>query len=197
MSTISGWIRNGWDALAGIWTEPLTWLVLAVAIVIAALVRPKASSWSRPLAIVALGVWLVSTLALTIYPLDAGTPPTEASALEIEVFIPFASTVDAFANSGDRPMTTSEYQSERERIARDFDIPIEEVELDPVFHGSGAGVIIKDIVGNILVFVGLGLLAPIAALATRSLDRILLLATPDQRSDRSFSSVVRSWYPGC
>lgn len=138
--------------------------------------RFKTGSLSRSLAVFGLGIWLVSTLALTVYPLDAATPPGEAPPLDLTVLIPFASTIEAVADSGDRPMTPEEYQAARERIARDFDIPIEEVELDPVFRGPGEGVILKDIVGNVLVFVGFGILVSVAFPAARSLKRVLLLS---------------------
>ena len=176
MGALSGWISNATDRLDRVWSEPLTWVILAGAVVYAT-IRYRRAGW-RPIVLLAFGMvtaWLIAVLAITVYPIEIDFDPTPGDRAAVTSFIPLADSIRSFANTRDRTMTDEEYQAAIERLAEEMGVPPSEVNLDRVVHGTPVSVVLKDTLGNILLFIPLGSLAP-AALAIRSWRRMLILA---------------------
>lgn len=176
MGSLSGWISNAMDRLDLVWSEPLTWLIGIVAAVWV-VVRGLTVRWRqwRLLAFGLLTVWVVSALAITIYPIEVEFDPTPTERVTVTSFIPFADSIENFSNTRDRVMSAEEYQAAVEQLGEDMGIPPSEVNLDPVVHGTPMSVVLKDTLGNLLLFLPLGLLAP-ASLEISSWKKMLVIA---------------------
>lgn len=109
-----------------------------------------------------LGMWLIAAVGITLAPEYAPRFEGIGDRFEVESIIPLAGTIESFGNMRDRVMTPTEYEAERERIARDFGIPLEEVNLDPVVRGISLSTALRDPLGNVLLFIPAGFLAPLA-----------------------------------
>ena len=77
LQTLSGWVGNALDKLRLTWAEPLTWLILLVAIGFALWRSAQPPRWRLTMATAYLGAvaWLLATLAITIYPIDVSFEP--------------------------------------------------------------------------------------------------------------------------
>jgi hypothetical protein len=90
-------------------------------------------------------------------------------------FIPFADSIENFSNTRDRMMSATEYQETVEQLAEEMGVPPSDVNLDRVVHGTPVSVVLKDTLGNLLLFIPLGLFAP-AALDVSSWKKMLAIA---------------------
>ncbi|NNF69748.1 MAG: hypothetical protein HKN01_08250, partial [Acidimicrobiia bacterium] len=95
MTTIRNWIRNGTDRITLIWSEPLSWLVLLLGLGWAVMAWRRERSAPKFVSIVAISMWLVAALALTVYPLDNLEAP-QANRFELKNFVPFWGLAEAF-----------------------------------------------------------------------------------------------------
>lgn len=173
LQTLRGWMSNAGDRLDLMWTEPLSWIVMLVTVAAVVRRRSRLDTWREPVAMAGIGLWAVAVLAITVYPLDFEAP--SADRFEISSAIPFAGTVQSIAQAGDRLMSDQEYEEARARVARDFGMRLEDVQLDRVVHGPGL-LILRDPIGNIVMFMPLGLLLPLLGERWRHPHRILLAA---------------------
>lgn len=176
MTTLWNWIRNGRDRLDLIWTEPLSWLLLALALgwIVSDWRRRGRFDPIRSVVIAGLGLWLVATLAITIYPIRDGYVDPGLHRIELQSIVPLWGTVESFANANGYTMTEEEWLQRRADLAAEWDVPIEEVKLDRKVRGPGVAVL-KDPIGNVVLFVPLGFLAAVGWQSMRSAKRVLLV----------------------
>lgn len=175
LRTLSGWWSNATSQLELMWTEPLSYAVVGLAFVIGfRLLAHRPRAWQRAAAIVAGSVWLVATLAMTVYPIEYLQAPSR-DRFELQSIVPFAGLIDAIADSGGYEMTPEQYEAHRRRLAEEFGIPIEDVVSDPFVRGPGLAAVMKDPIGNVVLFVPLGVLAPLASPALRRGARVFAL----------------------
>lgn len=147
--------------------------VLVAFLVAAALRSHRSSSWSafRWATYAGIGLWLIATVGIT---LDPGDPPRFegiSERIEIQSLIPLAGTIESFASMGDRVMSEEEHAALTDQIAEDLSIPREEVNLSRVVSGPSLATVLRDPVGNMLLFLPAGLLAPVG-LNLRSWRRV-------------------------
>ncbi len=173
--TLSGWWYNAEQQLELMWDEPLSFGLLLAGLAFAAWAlsrRPRQPL--RAMAMVGTSVWLVAALAMTIYPLDYLEAPSR-DRFRLQSIIPFTGLVDGLVNSGGFLMTPEQYEEARHRVAEEFDIPLEEVVLDRYVRGSGVMPVLKDPIGNVVLFLPLGLCAPLVWPGLRRGWRIFVL----------------------
>ncbi len=173
--TLQGWWRNATDALGLMWTEPLSWIILvaAGAWILFELRQAGRLQPLRALAIAGLGVWMVSALAITVYPLDYLQGPA-LYRFDVQSVVPLWGTAESIANSGDHLMPEAHWMAERERLARDAGVPVEEINLDRRVRGVGLAQALKDPIGNVVLFLPLGFLAALGWEQLRDPRRALL-----------------------
>lgn len=142
-----------------VWAEPLTWVVLAAAFGWVSLEyrRRGALDAKRSMVIGLLGLWLVATLAITIYPIASGYVDPGLHRLEVKSLVPLWGTIESFANADGYIMTEEEWLRRRAELAAEWGASIEEENLDRRVRGPGSAVL-KDPIGNLLLFVPLGFL---------------------------------------
>jgi hypothetical protein len=158
--TLSGWIGNALDQLRLLGTEPLTWIVLAAAVGFGAwrlTQRPRRHVTSVVAYAGAVG-WLLATLAITIYPIDVSFEPTPWERFEVESVVPLAGTIDSLGNLRDRTWSPEDHAAMTAKLAADLGIPPEEVNLSWEIHGTSPAGILRDPLGNLFLFLPLGLL---------------------------------------
>lgn len=161
LRTLEGWLSNAFDRLALIWGEPLSLVILIVGLVWIVRRRGRQDSSTSVSSVAGLAFvgWLIAALAITVYPLSTELESFSLSRFEIQSAIPLAGTIESIANSGDRIMSPEEYEAARQRVADDFNMPLSEVKLDRYVHGPGTAVL-KDPIGNVVLFIPLGIIAP-------------------------------------
>ncbi len=175
--TLSGWIGNALDELRLVWGEPLTWLILAGAIGLAVWRSTQRPRWTITSAAAYVGAvgWLLATLAITIYPITVSFEPTPWERFEIESIVPFAGTIQSLGNMRDRTMSAEEHQALTARLAENLGIPPDEVNLSWQIQGTNPAGVLRDPLGNLVLFLPLG---PLAALLRRHISwrQVALLA---------------------
>jgi hypothetical protein len=178
MGSLHGWLSNGMDRLSLVWGEPLSWLILLGALVYVVVRARLGRGWPRwsLAAFSVLTIWLVATAAITTYPIEVEFDPTPGDRVTMRTFIPFADSIQGFSHTRDRVMTDTEYQAAVEKLAEEMGIPPSEVNLDRVVRGTPISVMLKDTLGNLLLFLPLGVVAP-AALGVTSWKKLLGIAT--------------------
>ncbi|NND01543.1 MAG: VanZ family protein [Acidimicrobiia bacterium] len=161
--TLEGWISNAWDRALTPLDSPVGW-ILIVGLVAAAVWSSTRQHWNivRWIAYGTLGVWLLATVGITLEPTQEPTFEGIGDRLDVQSVIPLAGTIDSFASMGTRVMSPEEVAALTDKIATDLDIPVDEVNLSPVVSGPSLSTVLRDPVGNVLLFVPLGLLAPFA-----------------------------------
>jgi hypothetical protein len=157
------------------WTEPLSWaIVIGTAMWIVWRVLKTGHHELRHAAIaMALAVWVVAVLAVTVYPLDYLEAPASYR-LEIENIVPLAGTIRAIADSDGWTMTPEALAAQKELVAAEAGVPAEEISLSPHVSGPGLDAVLRDPIGNVVLFVPLGLLLPLGWAATRELKNVVL-----------------------
>ena len=161
LQTLSGWAGNALDQLRLLWTEPLTWLILAAAICLAIWRSTQRPRW-RPISAAAYFMsvgWLLATLAITIYPIHVSFEPPPWERLDVEAMVPLAGTIQSLGNTRDRTWSPEGHAAMTAKLAEDLGIPPEEVNLDWQIHGTSPAGVLRDPLGNLLLFVPLGILA--------------------------------------
>ncbi len=175
MTTLWNWVRNATDRLELIWAEPVSWLVLAAAFGwIVHEYRRRRKPNLRSLVIAGLGLWLVATLAITIYPIRDGYVDPGLHRLDVQSVVPLWGTVESFVNAGGYMMTEEEWLQRRADLAAEWGVPIEEVKLDRRVRGPGVAVL-RDPIGNLLLFVPLGFLGAAGWQSMRRAQKVLLV----------------------
>ncbi len=175
--TLGGWVRNGVDSLALALTEPASLVVVVGAVLWVAIARARGATSLRADALrVGLAGWTMAVLALTLYPLSFASADWFRAGMPLPDRVPLLATFDAFAGTGGREMAEAEYQRRRVAIAAEEGIPLEDVILDRTFHGVAVDVVVKDVAGNVLMFVPLGLLVPLGWPWSRRAIPMLALA---------------------
>lgn len=159
-----------------VWAEPLTWVVLAAAFGWVSLEyrRRGALDAKRSMVIGLLGLWLVATLAITIYPIASGYIDPGLHRLEVKSLVPLWGTIESFANADGYMMTEEEWLRRRAELAAEWGVSIEEVNLDRRVRGPGSAVL-KDPIGNLLLFVPLGFLGAVGWSGLRRTGRMWLV----------------------
>lgn len=159
-----------------VWAEPLTWVVLAAAFGWVSLEyrRRGALDAKRSMVIGLLGLWLVATLAITIYPIASGYIDPGLHRLEVKSLVPLWGTIESFANADGYMMTEEEWLRRRAELAAEWGASIEEVNLDRRVRGPGSAVL-KDPIGNLLLFVPLGFLGAVGWSGLRRTGRMWLV----------------------
>lgn len=159
-----------------VWAEPLTWMVLAAAFgwVLLEYRRRGALDAKRSMVIGLLGLWLVATLAITIYPIASGYVDPGLHRLEVKSLVPLWGTIESFANADGYMMTEEEWLRRRAELAAEWGVSIEEVNLDRRVRGPGSAVL-KDPIGNLLLFVPLGFLGAAGWSGLRRTGRMWLV----------------------
>jgi hypothetical protein len=170
------WIRNATDRLDSMWTEPLSWLVLLAAAgwIVYEYRRAGKLDLRKSFAIGALGVWLVAAFSITIYPIRGELTSPSLGRFEVESIVPLWGLGEAFANADGFLMTDEEWQSKREELAAGRGVPVDQINLDRRVHGPGVSGVLKDPLGNTILFMPLGFLAALGWPAMRSYKRVLL-----------------------
>lgn len=158
LTTIRNWLRNGSDQLSLIWSEPFSLIVVLFGATWATLSWRSGESKVKVVSIAAVTIWAVAALSLTIYPLDRFEWP-EPGRFELKNFVPFWGLGEAIADADGYLMSEEEWMRQREQLAEEMGIPVEQVNLDRRVHGPGLTVVLKDLIGNFLLFVPLGLIA--------------------------------------
>ena len=173
MTTLRNWWHNASDALDLMWTETLSWLIIAAALVWIVLEYRRAGRLRlfRTAAIAGLGVWLVAAFAITIYPIELEAP--EANRFEVKSFVPLWGTIEAIADADGYLLDEDEWMRRRQAMADERGIPVEEVNFDRKVHGPGLSVVLKDPIGNTVLFLPLGFLAALGWASMRSPLRAL------------------------
>ena len=168
MGTLRGWVSNALDRLQLAQGEPLSWAIVAAAVAYwFALGRHRAPQRTGLIAYIGLTLWVIGMVAITTYPFETDFETSYADRLRVESVIPFADTIESISNTRDRVMTDSEYELAVRELAEEMGIPVDEVNLDRVIHGTPVSVALKDIVGNVLLYLPLGLLVgPALGVAT-------------------------------
>ncbi len=176
MRTLSGWISNAKTELGWAWGEPLTWIILLVAAGWVGVHWARGRRWSAVSALAYVGgvAWLIAALAITIYPIRVSFDPPPWERLEVESLVPLVGTIQSMGQMRDRTMTIEDHAALRAKIATDLEIPIEEVNLPREIHGTDLGVLLRDPVGNLFLFVPLGLVLAVTRGASRR--RVALVA---------------------
>lgn len=159
-----------------VWAEPLTWMVLAAAFgwVLLEYRRRGALDAKRSMVIGLLGLWLVATLAITIYPIASGYIDPGLHRLEVKSLVPLWGTIESFANADGYMMTEEEWLRRRAELAAEWGVSIEEVNLDRRVRGPSSAVL-KDPIGNLLLFVPLGFLGAVGWSGLRRTGRMWLV----------------------
>lgn len=162
--TLSGWIGNALDELSLLWAEPVTWLILAAAIALAVWRSARQPRWHVRTAAAYFGAvgWLIATLAITVYPITISFDPPPWERVRIESIVPLADTIQSLGNMRDRTMSPQEHEALTARLAADLGIPPEEVNLSWQIQGANPAGVLRDPVGNLLLFTPLGALAALA-----------------------------------
>lgn len=175
IQTLRGWASNALDGAFLPLAEPVT-LVFLAALAAVAVRQHRRQSWpaTRWIAYLGFGAWLLATLGITIYPLT-GIDLNVGERWETQSIIPLAGTIESFGNMRDRTMSAAEVRALEQKIAADLEIPVDEVNLDPRIQGISLSTALRDPVGNLLLFVPLGFLAP-GALGIRDWRRVAALA---------------------
>lgn len=175
LTTLRGWWRNADDRLELMWTEPLSFLVLGVAAVWIVYEARKRTELDlvRSFAIAGLGLWLVAAFSITIYPMSELEAPA-AVRFEFKNFIPLMGTVEAFLDADGYTMSEEEWLRRQAELAEEMGVPLEEVNLDRKVHGPGLTVPLKDVLGNVALFLPLGFLAAWGWERMRSYRSVLL-----------------------
>ncbi|MBT8216624.1 MAG: VanZ family protein [Acidimicrobiia bacterium] len=173
-TTLRNWWRNASDALDLMWTEPLSWLVLIGAALWIALAyrRDGRLNMMKTVAIAGLGVWLVAAFAITIYPIELEAP--RADRFEVKSIVPLWGTIEAIADADGYWMDEDDWMRQRQAIADERGVPVESVNLDRKVHGPGLSVVLKDPIGNTVLFLPLGFLAAFGWQHMRDPKRILM-----------------------
>jgi hypothetical protein len=163
LQTIRGWARNALDAASLPLGEPVT-LVFVALLIGAAIWGGRGRTWpaTRWIGYGLFGVWLLATLGITIYPIKDNTDLNIRERWEIQSVIPLSGTIESFGNMRDRTMSPDELAALRQQIAVDLEIPESEVNLDPRVRGISLSTALRDPLGNLLLFVPFGLVAPLA-----------------------------------
>jgi len=113
-----------------------------------------------------------AALAITIYPIDLEAPA--AYRVEVKSFVPLWGTIEAIADSGGYVMTEEEWMARRVELAEEWAVPLAEVNLDRRVHGPGVTAVLKDPIGNVVLFMPLGFLAAVGWAPMRDPRRVLL-----------------------
>lgn len=160
---LDGWLDNALDQLRLATAEPLTWLVGVTAVGWAVWRVRRETTWTLSSAIGYVGLvgWLVATLAITIYPATVSFDPPPWEVFDVQSVLPLSGTIESLGHARDRTMTIEEWVEQTAKLAEDLDIPLADVNLDRHVHGTDLSVILRDPVGNLLLFVPLGMLAPL------------------------------------
>ena len=161
VQTLSGWLGSALDELRLVGGEPLTWLILTAAAGLALWRSTQRPRWRVPSAAAYVGTvaWLLATLAITIYPIHVSFEPPPWERFETESIVPFAGTIQSLDHMRDRTWSPEEHAAMTAELAADFGIPPEDVNLPWQITGTDPGVVLRDPLGNLLLFVPLGLLA--------------------------------------
>jgi hypothetical protein len=157
-ATLRNWWRNATDALDLMWTEPLSWLIIAGAClwIVLEYRRVQRLRLLRTLAIAGLGVWLVAAFAITIYPIDLEAPA--AYRFEVKSIVPLWGTIEAIADSDGFIMDEAEWRRRRQEIADEQGVPVDQINYSRRVYGPGLSAVLKDPIGNMVLFVPLGFL---------------------------------------
>ena len=152
------------DQLRLLWAEPLTWLILTVAIGLAIWRWTQRPRWRPTAAAAYLGAvaWLLATLAITIYPIDVSFEPPPWERFDIEAMVPLADTIRSLGDMRDRTWSPEEHAAMTAKLADDLGIPPEEVNLSWQIQGTSPARVLRDPLGNLLLFIPLGLVAALA-----------------------------------
>lgn len=176
MRTLSGWLSNALDRALLPLGEPAIW-VLAITLVWVAWGLSRRAAWSagRWVAYGVVSLWLIAALGITMFPLTESGGFGVRDRWSIRSVIPLAGTIESFGNMRDRTMSPDELAAQESRIAEDMNIPVDEVNMSPVVTGISLSTALRDPLGNLLLFLPFGLLAPVA-LRIRGWRRITLIA---------------------
>jgi len=164
LQTLSGWVGNALYQLRSAWAEPLTWLILLVAIGFALWRSTRPPRWRLTTITAYLGAvaWLLATLAITIYPINVSFEPPPWERFDIEAVVPFAGTIQSLGDMADRTWSPEEHAAMTAKLAEDLGIPPEEVNLSWQIQGTSPAGVLRDPLGNLLLFIPLGLVAALA-----------------------------------
>ena len=164
LQTLSGWAGNAIDKLRLVWAEPLTWLILTFAMGFALWRLTQPPRWRLTVAAAYLGAvaWLLATLAITIYPIDVSFEPSPWERFDIEAMVPFAGTIQSLENMRDRTWSPEDHAAMNAKLAEDLGIPPEEVNLSWQIQGASPAGVLRDPLGNFLLFMPLGFVAAMA-----------------------------------
>ncbi|MBT8199904.1 MAG: VanZ family protein [Acidimicrobiia bacterium] len=154
----------------------MSWLVMAAALGwIVYEYRRRGKLNLRSLVIAGLGLWLVATLAITIYPIRDGYVDPGLHRLDMQSFVPLWVTVESFVHADGYVMSEEEWLQRRADLAVEWGVPIEEVKLDRRVRGPGVAVL-RDPIGNLVLFTPLGLLGAAGWRSMRSAWNVLSAA---------------------